>query len=84
MRECDIAIVGAGLAGSLAAVISRSGTAAQIRDRVAAAAADGTTELLTGTYLLDGEVSGRLLRALPGLLVEHGLGPALLLRLLLL
>jgi AraC-like DNA-binding protein len=32
-------------------------------------AADGDTELLTGTYLLDGEVSQRLLRALPALLV---------------
>ncbi len=32
-------------------------------------APDGETELLTGTYLLDGEVSQRLLRALPGLLV---------------
>ena len=31
-------------------------------------AADGATVLLTGTYLLDGEVSGRLLRALPELL----------------
>ena len=30
---------------------------------------DGTTVLLTGTYQLDGEVSGRLLRALPTLLV---------------
>lgn len=28
-------------------------------------AADGSTELLTGTYVLDGEVGGRLLRALP-------------------
>jgi AraC-like DNA-binding protein len=28
-------------------------------------AADGATVLLTGTYLLEGEVSGRLLRALP-------------------
>jgi AraC-like DNA-binding protein len=32
-------------------------------------AAGGETEMLTGTYLLDGEVSGRLLRALPRLLV---------------
>ena len=32
-------------------------------------AADGETELLTGTYLLDGEISRRLLRALPRLLV---------------
>jgi AraC-like DNA-binding protein len=32
-------------------------------------AADGATVLLTGTYQLDGEVSGRLLRALPPLLV---------------
>jgi AraC-like DNA-binding protein len=32
-------------------------------------AADGTTVMLTGTYLLDGEVSRRLLRALPSLLV---------------
>ena len=32
-------------------------------------AADGQTVMLTGTYLLDGEVSGRLLRALPELLV---------------
>jgi AraC-like DNA-binding protein len=31
--------------------------------------ADGETVLLTGTYNLDGEVSGRLLRALPTLLV---------------
>jgi AraC-like DNA-binding protein len=31
--------------------------------------ADGTTVLLTGTYQFDGEVSQRLLRALPGLLV---------------
>jgi len=30
---------------------------------------DGTTVMLTGTYLLDGEVSQRLLRALPPLLV---------------
>jgi AraC-like DNA-binding protein len=33
------------------------------------AAADGATEMLTGTYQLDGEVSQRLLRALPALLV---------------
>jgi AraC-like DNA-binding protein len=32
-------------------------------------AADGATVMLTGTYSLDGEVSGRLLRALPALLV---------------
>jgi len=32
-------------------------------------AADGATIMLTGTYTLDGEVSGRLLRALPALLV---------------
>jgi AraC-like DNA-binding protein len=32
-------------------------------------AADGATVLLTGTYQLDGEVSRRLLRALPALLV---------------
>ena len=32
-------------------------------------ATDGETELLTGTYLLDGEISRRLLRALPRLLV---------------
>ncbi len=32
-------------------------------------APDGATVLLTGTYQLDGEVSRRLLRALPGLLV---------------
>jgi AraC-like DNA-binding protein len=32
-------------------------------------AADGATEMLTGTYSLDGEVSGRLLRALPAVLV---------------
>ena len=32
-------------------------------------AADGATVMLTGTYTLDGEVSGRLLRALPPLLV---------------
>ena len=31
--------------------------------------ADGATVMLTGTYNLDGEVSGRLLRALPGLVV---------------
>jgi AraC-like DNA-binding protein len=31
--------------------------------------AEGATEMLTGTYSLDGEVSGRLLRALPGLIV---------------
>ena len=30
---------------------------------------DGATVLLTGTYQLDGEVSQRLLRALPPLLV---------------
>ena len=30
---------------------------------------DGETELLTGTYVLDGEVGGRLLRALPALAV---------------
>jgi AraC-like DNA-binding protein len=33
------------------------------------AGADGATEMLTGTYQLDGEVSQRLLRALPALLV---------------
>jgi AraC-like DNA-binding protein len=32
-------------------------------------ATPGTTELLTGTYLLEGEVSARLLRALPPLIV---------------
>jgi AraC-like DNA-binding protein len=32
-------------------------------------AVDGETVMLTGTYTLDGEVSGRLLRALPPLLV---------------
>jgi AraC-like DNA-binding protein len=32
-------------------------------------AADGSTVMLTGTYSLDGEVSGRLLRALPPILV---------------
>jgi len=32
-------------------------------------AAGGATEMLTGSYLLDGEVSRRLLRALPSLLV---------------
>jgi AraC-like DNA-binding protein len=31
--------------------------------------ADGSTVMLTGTYSLDGEVSGRLLRALPPILV---------------
>jgi AraC-like DNA-binding protein len=31
--------------------------------------ADGATVMVTGTYNLDGEVSGRLLRALPGLIV---------------
>ena len=31
-------------------------------------ARDGATQLVTGTYLLEGEVSGRLLRALPPLL----------------
>ena len=31
--------------------------------------ADGATVMLTGTYSLDGEVSGRLLRALPTLIV---------------
>jgi AraC-like DNA-binding protein len=34
-------------------------------------AADGETVMLVGTYQLDGEVSRRLLRALPGLLVLH-------------
>ena len=34
-------------------------------------AADGATVMLTGTYQLDGEVSRRLLRALPALLVLH-------------
>ena len=34
--------------------------------------ADGETVMLTGTYQLDGEVSGRLLRALPPLLVLKG------------
>jgi AraC-like DNA-binding protein len=33
------------------------------------AAAEGATEMLTGTYQLDGEVSQRLLRALPAMLV---------------
>ena len=39
-------------------------------------AADGATVMLTGTYELDGEVSRRLLRALPTLLVlpERRLG----------
>ena len=32
-------------------------------------AAEGETEMLTGTYVLDGEVSRRLLRALPPLIV---------------
>jgi AraC-like DNA-binding protein len=32
----------------------------------------GQTEMLTGTYQLEGEVSGRLLRALPALLVLRG------------
>jgi AraC-like DNA-binding protein len=32
-------------------------------------AVDGSTVMLTGTYSLDGEVSGRLLRALPAVLV---------------
>jgi AraC-like DNA-binding protein len=35
-------------------------------------ALDGETQLVTGTYLLEGEVSGRLLRALPPLLVLEG------------
>ena len=34
-------------------------------------AADGATVMLVGTYQLDGEVSRRLLRALPALLVMH-------------
>ncbi|MGW2329499.1 AraC family transcriptional regulator [Streptomyces sp. NPDC001700] len=34
--------------------------------------ADGSTTLLIGTYLLDGEISGRLLNALPPLLVLDG------------
>ena len=34
-------------------------------------AADGATVMLTGTYQLDGEVGGRLLRALPPLLVQR-------------
>lgn len=34
--------------------------------------ADGSTTLLIGTYLLDGEISGRLLDALPPLLVLDG------------
>ena len=33
---------------------------------------DGATVILTGTYQMDGEVSGRLLRALPPLLVIPG------------
>ena len=33
---------------------------------------DGETVMLTGTYQLEGEVSGRLLRALPPLLVLRG------------
>jgi AraC-like DNA-binding protein len=33
---------------------------------------DGATVMLTGTYQMDGEVSGRLLRALPPLLVIRG------------
>jgi AraC-like DNA-binding protein len=33
---------------------------------------DGETVMLTGTYLLEGEISGRLLRALPPLLVLEG------------
>jgi AraC-like DNA-binding protein len=33
---------------------------------------DGATVMLTGTYQVDGEVSGRLLRALPPLLVIRG------------
>ncbi len=35
-------------------------------------APDGETVMLTGTYQLDGEVSGRLLRALPPLIVLRG------------
>jgi AraC-like DNA-binding protein len=34
-------------------------------------AVDGETQLVTGTYMLEGEVSGRLLRALPPLLVQR-------------
>jgi AraC-like DNA-binding protein len=34
-------------------------------------AADGSTVMLTGTYSLEGAVSGRLLRALPAVLVLH-------------
>ena len=34
--------------------------------------ADGETVMLTGTYQLEGEVSGRLLRALPPLLDARG------------
>jgi AraC-like DNA-binding protein len=33
---------------------------------------DGETIMLTGTYMLEGEISGRLLRALPPLLVLEG------------
>jgi AraC-like DNA-binding protein len=34
-------------------------------------ALDGETQMVTGTYMLEGEVSGRLLRALPQLLVQR-------------
>jgi AraC-like DNA-binding protein len=34
-------------------------------------APDGETQMITGTYMLEGEVSGRLLRALPPLLVQR-------------
>ena len=34
-------------------------------------AADGETQMVTGTYLFEGEVSGRLLRALPTLIVQR-------------
>ena len=36
---------------------------------------DGETVMLTGTYQLEGEISGRLLRALPPLLVLDAATP---------
>ncbi len=47
----------------------KSGEMGSLGVRTWGNAADGATEMLTGAYLLDGEVSGRLLRALPNLLV---------------
>jgi AraC-like DNA-binding protein len=38
-------------------------------------ALDGETQMITGTYLFEGEVSGRLLRALPTLLVQRLASP---------